>query len=75
MQFHAFDESYLQRLCAGDFRTEEHFVAYFSELIRLKLRSRVRSPQAIEDIRQETFARIFAMLRREAVRQPDRLAR
>lgn len=73
MQFHAFDESYLQRLCAGDFRTEEHFVAYFSELIRLKLRSRVRSPQAIEDIRQETFARIFAMLRREAVRQPDRL--
>jgi RNA polymerase sigma-70 factor (ECF subfamily) len=73
LQFYAFDEAYVQRLCAGDFRTEEHFVAYFSELIRLKLRSRLRSPQAIEDVRQETFARIFAMLRREGIRQPDRL--
>jgi RNA polymerase sigma-70 factor (ECF subfamily) len=73
LQFHVFDEAYLQRLCAGDFRTEEHFVAYFSELIRLKLRSRLRSPQAIEDVRQETFARVFAMLRREGIRQPDRL--
>lgn len=73
LQFHTFDEAYLQRLCAGDFRTEEHFVAYFSELIRLKLRSRLRSPQAIEDVRQETFARVFAMLRRSGVRQPDRL--
>lgn len=73
LQFYAFDEAYLQRLCAGDFRTEEHFVAYFSELIRLKLRSRLRSPQAIEDVRQETFARIFGMLRRDGVRQPDRL--
>lgn len=73
MQFYAFDEAYLQRLSAGDFRTEEHFVAYFSELIRLKLRSRLHSPQAIEDVRQETFTRIFAMLRRDGIRQPDRL--
>jgi RNA polymerase sigma-70 factor (ECF subfamily) len=73
LQFYAFDDAYLQRLCAGDFRTEEHFVGYFSELIRLKLRSRLRSPQAIEDVRQETFARVFAMLRREGIRQPDRL--
>jgi RNA polymerase sigma-70 factor (ECF subfamily) len=73
LQFYAFDEDYLQRLRAGDFRTEEHFVTYFSELIRLKLRSRLRSPQAIEDVRQESFARIFAMLRREGIRQPDRL--
>lgn len=73
MQFYAFDEAYLERLCAGDFRTEEHFVAYFGELIRLKLRSRLRSAQAIEDVRQETFARIFAMIRRNGVQQPDRL--
>ncbi len=73
LQFYAFDEAYLQRLSAGDFRTEEHFVAYFSELIRLKLRSRLHSPQAIEDVRQETFTRIFAMLRRDGIRQPDRL--
>ena len=74
MQFQSFDEPYLERLRAGDFRTQEHFVAYFSELIQLKLRSRVQSPQAIEDVRQETFARVFAALRAEGkIRQPERL--
>ena len=74
MQFHAFDETYLERLCSGDFRTESHFVAYFSELIQLKLRSRVNSSHTVEDLRQETFARVFAALRGERrVKQPERL--
>jgi RNA polymerase sigma-70 factor (ECF subfamily) len=66
LQFQAFDESYVERLRSGDFRTQEHFVAYFSELIQLKLRARLRTPQAIEDVRQETFAR-------GGIRQPERL--
>lgn len=45
MQFQSFDESYVERLRAGDFRTQEHFVAYFSELLQLKLRSRLHSPR------------------------------
>jgi RNA polymerase sigma-70 factor (ECF subfamily) len=73
LQLQSFDESYVERLREGDFRTQEHFVAYFSELIQLKLRSRVHSPQAIEDIRQETFTRVFAALRNGKLRQPDRL--
>lgn len=73
MQLQSFDESYVERLRAGDFRTQEHFVAYFSELIQLKLRSRLRSPQAIEDVRQETFTRVFTALHGGKVRQPDRL--
>ena len=74
MQFHKFDEAYLERLCSGDFRTESHFVDYFSELIQLKLRSRVNSPQTIEDLKQETFARVFVKLRsEERLRQPERL--
>ena len=73
MQLQSFDESYVERLRAGDFRTQEHFVAYFSELIQLKLRSRLRSPQAIEDVRQETFTRVFAALHGGKVRQPERL--
>ncbi|MGA9978254.1 MAG: RNA polymerase sigma factor [Candidatus Sulfotelmatobacter sp.] len=74
MQFQSFDESYVERLRAGDFRVQEHFVAYFSELIQLKLRSRLNSPQAIEDVRQETFARVFTALRGEGgIRQPERL--
>ena len=73
MQLQSFDQSYVERLQAGDFRTQEHFVAYFSELIQLKLRSRLNSPQAIEDVRQETFSRVFAALRDGKIRQPDRL--
>ena len=73
MQFQSFDESYVERLRAGDFRTQEHFVAYFSELLQLKLRSRLHSPQAIEDVRQETFARVLAALRGGKIRQPERL--
>jgi RNA polymerase sigma-70 factor (ECF subfamily) len=74
LQFQTFDEAYVERLREGDFRTQEHFVAYFSELIQLKLRSRLHSPQAIEDVRQETFARVFAALRSEGrIRQPERL--
>ena len=74
MQFQSFDETYVERLRAGDFRVQEHFVAYFSELIQLKLRSRLNSPQAIEDVRQETFARVFVALRGEGgIRQPERL--
>jgi RNA polymerase sigma-70 factor (ECF subfamily) len=74
LQFHAFDAEYVDNLCAGDRSTQDHFVRYFTELLHLKLRSRLRSPQAIEDVRQETFARVFASLRKEgALRQPDRL--
>jgi RNA polymerase sigma-70 factor (ECF subfamily) len=74
LQFQSFDESYVERLRAGDFRVQEHFVAYFSELIQLKLRSRLNSPQAIEDVRQETFARVFVALRGQGgIRQPERL--
>jgi RNA polymerase sigma-70 factor (ECF subfamily) len=74
LQFQKFNESYLEQLCSGDFRTESHFVTYFSELIQLKLRSRVNSPHTVEDLRQETFARVFAALRSEGrLRQPERL--
>lgn len=74
MQFYEFDQAYVERLCSGDYRTEQHFVAYFKELIQLKLRSRLHSPQAAEDLRQETFARVFAALRsKQGVRQPERL--
>jgi RNA polymerase sigma-70 factor (ECF subfamily) len=74
LQFQAFDAPYVERLRSGDFRTQEHFVAYFSELIQLKLRARLRSPQAIEDVRQETFVRVFAALRSQGgIRQPERL--
>jgi RNA polymerase sigma-70 factor, ECF subfamily len=73
LQFHDFDESYLERLRAGDFRTQEHFSAYFGALIQIKLRSRLKSREAMEDIRQETFTRFFVALRDGRILQPARL--
>jgi RNA polymerase sigma-70 factor (ECF subfamily) len=73
LQFQSFDEAYLSRLRAGDSRTQEHFSAYFSALIKIKLGSRLKSPEAIEDVRQETFARFFVALRDGKILQPDRL--
>ena len=74
LEFHAFDATYIENLRAGDARTQEHFVGYFTELLHLKLRSRLQSPQAIEDVRQETFARVLTGLSRPgAVRQPESL--
>lgn len=74
MEFYSFDAEYIQGLSDGDPLIEEHFVTYFTALLHLKLRSRLQSPQAIEDVRQETFARVLATLRKGgALRSADRL--
>ncbi len=74
MEFQTFDSTYLEKLRSGDGPTEQHFIRYFSELITLKLRSRLQSPQAIQDVKQETFARVFVLLRSEGgVRSGERL--
>jgi len=72
LQFQPFDAGYVNRLCAGDSVTQAHFVGYFTDLLLIKLRSRLKSPQAVEDLRQETFARVFTVLRRDGgLRQPE----
>ncbi len=73
LDFHNFDQPYLDLLRAGDYRAQDHFFAYFSALIQIKLRSRLKSPEAIEDIRQETFSRFLLALREGKIQQPDRL--
>jgi RNA polymerase sigma-70 factor, ECF subfamily len=73
LQFQSFDEAYLERLRAGDVRTQEHFSAYFTALIHVKVRSRLQSREAMEDIRQETFVRFYAKLHEGKIQQPDRL--
>lgn len=74
MNLQAFDSAYLERLRAGDAETERNFVSYFSELILIKLRSRVRSRQLAEDIRQETFLRVLRTVRTpDGIRSPERL--
>lgn len=69
-----FDNEYLARLRDGDAETERHFVAHFSNAIRLSLRYRLRSWELIEDIRQETFLRVLNFLRSDrSMDHPERL--
>ena len=74
MKFHFFDADYVERLRSGDSQTQQHFVDYFGALIRLKLGRRLRSPSTIEDLRQETIARVWAALRdRRRLLRPEKL--
>lgn len=74
MELYAFDDDYVARLRAGDRFTEEHFLRYFNELLLIKLRGRLRTLQAIDDVRQEVFLRVFRTLRSsEGVRDGRKL--
>lgn len=69
-----FDSAYVTRLRDGDAETEKHFVSHFTNVIRLSLRSRLRSWELIEDIRQETFLRVINFLRSDrSLDHPERL--
>jgi RNA polymerase sigma-70 factor (ECF subfamily) len=73
VEFFTFDGAYVERLRAGDPSTEEHFVAYFEKLLRIKLRSRWLASDIVDDLSQETLVRVVAKVREEGgVRQPDR---
>jgi RNA polymerase sigma-70 factor, ECF subfamily len=73
LRFHSFDEDYVRRLAEGDAVVESHFTTYFGELLSLKLRVRLRSPQLAEDVRQETLLRVLQIVRRKGgIQQPDR---
>jgi RNA polymerase sigma-70 factor (ECF subfamily) len=70
----SFDSAYLTRLRNGDAETEQHFVAHFSNVMRLSLRYRLRSVELIEDIRQETFLRVLNFVRSDrTMDHPERL--
>ncbi len=73
MQTVSFDAEYVRRLADGDPFVEQHFYNYFGELLYIKLRGRVRSPQLIEDVRQETFLRVLKSVRGKGIEHPERL--
>ncbi len=73
MEHATFDPEYLARLKNGDPETERHFIAYFSKVMGLSLRSRVRAGHLIDEIRQETFARVLKFLRADKkIEHPER---
>jgi RNA polymerase sigma-70 factor (ECF subfamily) len=73
VQRQSFDAGYVRRLIESDPETERDFVAYFSELLAIKLRSRLRSPDLIQDVTQETFLRVLRTLRDPGIANPEAL--
>ncbi|HEX3091975.1 MAG TPA: sigma-70 family RNA polymerase sigma factor [Candidatus Angelobacter sp.] len=71
VDFYSFDEEYLRRLGAHDPATEAHFVAYFSERLRITLRARGVDVSTIEDVRQETFCRVWVAIQSGSVNNPQ----
>jgi RNA polymerase sigma-70 factor (ECF subfamily) len=73
VELYLFDGDYVQRLRDGDPATESHFVSYFRQILRIKLRARHLDTDIIEDLQQETFIRVFRTLRADGLRQPERI--
>ena len=70
----SFDFEYVRRLRDGDPETERHFVAYFCELLLIKLRARLRDSQLIEDLRQEVMLRVLTALKsKNCLQSPEKL--
>lgn len=58
-----FDTRYVARLVAGDAETNDHFARYFSPLLALKFRGRLRPATLADDARQETLLRVVRRLK------------
>jgi len=72
MDFFVFDKAYVERLRNGDPATEHHFYVYFDKLLQIKLRARAIGSDKVEDLKQDTFIRVIAAVRKEGgVRQPE----
>jgi len=63
----------VRRLIHSDPDTESDFVAYFGELLAIKLRSRLRAPEQIQDVAQETFLRVLRTIRQSGIDNPEAL--
>jgi RNA polymerase sigma-70 factor, ECF subfamily len=73
VEFFAFDGDYVERLRRRDPQTERHFVSYFEQLLRIKLRARRLAPDVVDELSQETLRRVLGALQTPGgVRQPER---
>ncbi|MBZ5530298.1 MAG: sigma-70 family RNA polymerase sigma factor [Acidobacteriia bacterium] len=72
LPLHQFDASYISKLGARDSEVEAHFAWYFSHFMTGSLRRRAASTERINDIRQETFARVLAAVHSDqGIRRPE----
>jgi RNA polymerase sigma-70 factor (ECF subfamily) len=70
-----FEAEHVRLLSAGDAEAQRRFVAHFEPLLRVKVRMRSGSAvrmQQVEDVVQETFARVLTALRQQRIDDPER---
>ena len=58
-----FDLNYLRALSQQNRQAENDLISFFTKPVMMKLRARLRSPQAVEDAYQETLLRVFTYFR------------
>jgi RNA polymerase sigma-70 factor, ECF subfamily len=73
LERYSFDVEYVRLLKGGDPATQQHFIRYFGDHLSIKLRGRLRSSHLVEEVRQETFLRVFTILKRDGLDHPERL--
>ena len=73
MKPYGFTADYVRRLVEGDVFVKEHFTAYFGELLLIKLRGRLTTRDAIDEVRQEVFLRVLKKLHNGGLEHPERL--
>jgi RNA polymerase sigma factor (sigma-70 family) len=70
-----FEAEHVRLLSAGDADAQRRFIAHFEPLLRIKVRLRsgsaVRMNQ-VDDVVQETFARVLAALQQQRIDDPER---
>src|SRR5882724_177796 len=71
MELYSFNDEYLSRLRAREPAIEEHFVSYFSDRLRITLRARGIDTHMIDDVRQETFCRVWMAVRAGTIMNPE----
>jgi RNA polymerase sigma-70 factor (ECF subfamily) len=71
MEPYSFDEAYLDRLKERDPATEEHFVSYFSKRLNFMIRAVDRADINVDEIRQETFIRVWSQVSQGNLRHPQ----
>lgn len=65
---------WVTRIASGQAADEAAVVEYFAPRVRVMLRARLRQPDAVHDLTQDTLLAVILALRKGQLREPERLA-
>jgi RNA polymerase sigma-70 factor (ECF subfamily) len=74
LERHSFDLEYVNKLSHGEAETAAHFMGYFTKLLLMKLRMRMRAADEAQDVAQETLFRVLRYVQKHGgIDQPEAL--